>query len=404
MMNEFGITGLQENSLRLLEMIYKLGPITRIELCNLLEKKMTPVNRMLAPLLESGMVTSIKKGESTGGRKPVVYDINPTGYYIASVNLSSTYYEVSILNFKLEVLALQKTKMSHADIPESVLERIVLLLNSQLDDLEIPISQVYGMGLALFSSFSAKTGKLFRPMYMAPNKLWLDIPIAKVLREKTGLAVRIEKGTNAAAFLEYSYGKGKKYKKMLYVLCAMNIRSASISDNQIINDAPYCEDSFGHMTIDIDGELCECGNYGCVATFTTIPAIIKSLATEIKMGRDFPYAVKHDEITFDDVCLAVNEGNDVAREVIIRSATVLGIALANYINMFAPEIVFISGLTVQNCGLYFDVAVETAKRKVSLFNKEIKVQFEKESIFATPITIGIGAMVIEGLFERKNNV
>jgi predicted NBD/HSP70 family sugar kinase len=392
---------LQENSQRLLWLIYKLGPITKTELCKLLNKKMTPINRMLAPLEESGIVKGIRKGDSTGGRKPIVYGINSSGYYVASVNISSTYYEVAILNFKLEILRLEHQKMSSTDIPEDVLETIAGLISDQISQLGLDLSDFYGLGLAVFSSFSDKEGHLLRPIYLAPNEKWLELPVAKVLQEKTGLNVLIEKGTNSAAFLEYLHGKGRGSKRILYILCAMNIRSAVISDNKIFNDAPYCEDSFGHMTIDIDGDLCNCGNYGCVATFATIPAILKSLKTEIKKGRYFPVQGNPDNILFEDVCSAVDCDNELAKEVITRAATVLGTALASYINMFAPEVVFLSGLIVQKCNLFFEVAEETAKRKISLLNKQITVVFEKDSGYKNTITLGMGAMVIENLFREN---
>jgi predicted NBD/HSP70 family sugar kinase len=393
---------LQENSLRVFSLIQKYGPVAKTELCAMLDKKMTPVNRMITPLEEGSLVIAHGKGDSTGGRKPVLYDVDPNHYRMGAVNISSTYCEVAVMNLKMEILQIERFAMTSLDLPEAVIDRIAGLLEDHIKSLGIERSRMLGVGLTVFSSFDAGSGRLARPIMLFVNERWLQVPVAAMLAQACSMAVVMEKGTNAAAQLEYLYGAGKQSKRMLYILCAMNIRSAVIFEGRIISTAVNYEDAFGHMTVDMDGERCECGNYGCVATYTSIPAMLKNLAAEIKKGRSCSIPKLPDDILFKDLCEAVEHGDVLAKEVVSRSASVMGTAMANYINLFAPDLIILSGLVIRDCSLYYDVAVETAHRKTELLRKNGMTRFEKFGAFQSPITAGAGSVLIERLLHGES--
>ena len=355
---------------------------------------------MIEPLEEKGLVIEDGIGDSTGGRKPILYAVNDKEYYVGAVNISTTYCEVSIMNFRMEILIAQNFGINFESTPESVIDCIANIFDKQLVELQIEKCRVLGIGVSVFSSFDKETGKIHRPMILYVNEQWVNFPLAQQLEEKLGIHVEVQKGTNAAAMLEYFYGIGKGSNCMLYVLCAMNIRSAVISSGQLLSIAPGYEDAFGHMTINFDGEECLCGNYGCVDCYTTIPAIIDKVAIEIKKGRPTSLKGPASKINFKDICLAAENGDSLSKDVITSAACTLGIALANYINLFCPDMVILSGLLVRESSIYYDVAVSTAKKKSIFIADGNKVVFEKKGHFADPITAGAGSIMIESLINQ----
>ena len=76
----------------------------------------------------------------------------------------------------------------------------------------------------------------------------------------------------------------------------------------------------------------------------------------------------------------------------------LGLALSNYINLFCPDMVILSGLLVKESPLYFKVAVDTARQKSNYgMNNNDTVVFERKGSFAHSITSGAGAILLEHL-------
>jgi N-acetylglucosamine repressor len=391
---------LPAGSMRVLSYIQKQGEITKRELCVLMNKRITTIDRFMEPLEQNGLVEECGTGTSTGGRKPLLYSVTGKKYYVGAINISTTYCEVAVVNLKINVLTAQKFSVSPDGSPESVINQAVDIFLQQLRDLQIDQHSVYGVGVSIFSSYDKENDRIYRPTILYLNEQWVDYPLIQSFEAKLKLPIVIEKGTNAAAMLEYFYGKGKGCSRMLYILCAMNIRSAVLSSGELISIAPKYEDAFGHMTIDFDGKECLCGNYGCVDCYTTIPAIMDNAALQIKKGRATSLNKIISQITFQDICHAAEAGDDLFRDVITSAASILGTALANYISLFCPDVVILSGLLVRESQIYFDVAVETAKRRSIFLSSSNYVRFEKNGSFADPITAGAGSIMIETLLTR----
>lgn len=379
--------------------ILKYRPVSRADISQALDKTAMSVKRAMEPLEEAGLIVECGIGRSSGGRKPILYTVDADHYYIGAVNISTTYCEVAVMNLRMEMLAIKDFSLNPHSQPDHVMDRITEIFHSQLAQLKLDKAQVLGVGVSVFSSLNRESGKLIRPIILYLNKSWVDYPIVGELEQRMGLPIETEKGTNAAAMLEYNYGKAKNSQRMLYILCAMNIRSAVVVRGELQSIAPYYEDAFGHMTINYDGEPCQCGKYGCVDCYTTIPAILDQFSIGIKRGRSSILSPLTDEgsLTFQDICHASEEGDALSCEVITSAASMLGLALSNYINLFCPDMVILSGLLVKESPLYFKVAVDTAKQKSNYGLNNEAVVFERKGSFAHSITSGAGAILLEHL-------
>lgn len=379
--------------------ILKYHPISRADISKGLSKTAMSIKRAIEPLEEAGLVVECGIGASSGGRKPILYQVDSTRYFIGAVNISTTYCEVAVMNLSMEILGMHDFKLNPHSQPDAVMDRIAELLSLLLEELDIEREQMLGTGVSVFSSLNRESGKLIRPIILYLNESWVDYPIVSELQQRLQMPIETEKGTNAAAMLEYQYGKAKDSERMLYILCAMNIRSAVVVGGGLQSIAPYYEDAFGHMTINYDGELCRCGKYGCVDCYTTIPAIMEQFRMGIKKGRSSilaPY-VDLDSFSFHDICHASESGDALSCEVITSAASMLGLALSNYINLFCPDIVILSGLLIKESPLYFKVAVETARQKSNYGVDSESVIFERRGNFSHSITSGAGVILLDRL-------
>lgn len=384
---------------RVFAYILKYHPTSRADVCVGLEKTPMSVKRALDQLEEEGLVKECGIGVSSGGRKPILYTVDHERHFLGAVNISTTYCEVAVLNLSMEILGIRDFSLNFFSSPDNVMDQIGELFTQILQELKLGRDSFLGVGVSIFSSINRDSGKLIRPIILYLNEGWVEYPIVQELERRLGLPIEIEKGTNAAAMLEYQFGKGRGRERMLYILCAMNIRSAVVLGGELQSIAPYYEDAFGHMTINYDGERCRCGKYGCVDCYTTIPAIMEQFRMGIKKGRSsiLEAYVDSDEFTFHNICRASEEGDALSCEVITSAASMLGLALSNYINLFCPDTVILSGLLIKESPLYFRVAVETAKQKSGCVMDGESVSFERRGSFPHSITSGAGAILLDRL-------
>ncbi len=381
--------------------ILKHHPVSRMDIGYGLGKTAMSVKRAVEVLWDAGLISECGIGESTGGRKPILYAVNTSRYYLGAINISTTYCEIAVMDLCMEIRKMQYFPLISDSCPWAVMDKIAELFDQLLKELGIEKEQILGAGVSVFSSLNRESGKLIRPIILYLNEEWVDYPIGRELEERLGIPIETEKGTNAAAMLEYGYGKAKESERMLYILCAMNIRSAVVVRGELQSVAPYYEDAFGHMTINYDGEPCQCGRYGCVDCYTTIPVIVEQFRMGIKKGRSSVLVgqVEQSGFSFYDICRASEEGDSLACEVIASAASMLGLALSNYIDLFCPDMVILSGLLVRESSLYFKVAVETAKRKSGYGVGRESIRFERGGSFAHSITSGAGAIFLERIID-----
>src|SRR5205809_383622 len=99
----------------------------------------------------------------------------------------------------------------------------------------------------------------------------------------------------------------------------------------------------GHMTIDLNGRRCKCGNYGCLEAYASGPAIAARAVEGVEAGAEtaLPQYVNGDlrKITAQLVYEAAHDGDDFALEVVKDTSKFLGAGVASIINIFNPQVV-----------------------------------------------------------------
>lgn len=165
-----------------------------------------------------------------------------------------------------------------------------------------------------------------------------------------------------------------------------------------MNDA---EDVFGHMVIDVDGEKCSCGNYGCIECYSSIYAIVKKFVSEVKRGRKTLVNKAVDAISYVDICRAAEEKDPLACEIITKAALAFGAGLANFINILNPGLVILSGSLIQHSNMFYELCTESAMKKLYT-GKGDHILFHKGGYFKdSAIAVGGAAMVMENCFKSN---
>ncbi len=391
---------LSEGALSTFSYILRNNPTTRADICRFLDKGVSTANRYVAELCEKGLVLENGTADSSGGRKPVLYTINSQSFLICCINISTIYCEIAVVDMALRIQKIDNFSINASDTPDRVIERIGQTYRAQLKQLQVDEGRFLGAGVSVFGAIKNNRGALYKPIIQYMNEQWVDYPILQKLQQEIPLPLYTEKGINAAAMLEYNYGKARDSSNIIYVLCAMNIRSAVIQKGNITGDSPFFEDAFGHMVINYDGPKCPCGQYGCLNCYATIPAILEEYAKAVKRGCATTIEDEADSVTIQQVCAAAQKGDPPAVMAITNKAHMLGIALANYINIVCPDKVILGGLLVRESQLYYDTAVKTAKARLS-FTGNHNVAFECLGSFSNSLTIGAGAMLLEKIVHLQ---
>jgi glucokinase len=181
-----------------------------------------------------------------------------------------------------------------------------------------------------------------------------DLPFRALMEERLGLPVYVDNDVNLAALAEVRVGAARGARVAVMLTLGTGIGGAIVIDGRLFRGADGAAGEFGHVTVDVDGPMCACGNRGCLEAVVSGPALGRAGA---HLGAADP-AEPMTGARVTDLALA---GDEDARAAVESVGELLGVGLVGIVNTFNPEVVVIGG-GVARAG---ELLLEPARRVVA---------------------------------------
>lgn len=182
----------------------------------------------------------------------------------------------------------------------------------------------------------------------APNLPgWRDVPLRDTILQAFHVPTRLGNDANLAALAEYRFGAGRGYKDMIYLTLSTGIGGGVICGGRLLLGAKGFAAELGHMSVDLNGPRCNCGNIGCIEAIAAGPAIAKTAVTRIQAGEHsvIPDLVGGNlaAVSAETVGQAAQMGDALALSVVLNAGRAIGAAIVNLLHAFNPGIVICGG-------------------------------------------------------------
>jgi glucokinase len=233
----------------------------------------------------------------------------------------------------------------------------------------------------------------------------VDMAFRDVMSERLDLPVFIDNDGNVAALAEHRYGAARGSRNSLMLTVGTGIGGGLVIEDQVFRGATGSGAELGHMVIDKDGPPCQgnCPNHGCleaVASGTALEREARALAPD-RPGSEIEKVIAEGrELTGSLVTELAHDGDAAAREVITLIGTRLGVGIANYINIFNPEVVVIGGGVIAAGDLLLQPARDEVTVRALRPNKDIArivpAHFGNEAGM-----LGAAALAFDGIARRE---
>jgi len=182
---------------------------------------------------------------------------------------------------------------------------------------------------------------------------WEGVPLPHWAGEEFGVRVLMDNDANAAALGEHRFGAGRGCDHLLHVNVGTGIGGGIVLHRRVYQGATGMAGEIGHMVVQPGGPLCTCGRRGCLEALASGPAIardaLERLARESGRGRKLRSLTRGDRehVTAQAVSEAAAQGDELAQEVLDQAARMLGLGIANAINLVNPQRVTVGGGVVK---------------------------------------------------------
>lgn len=375
------------------------GQVSKAELLEEFALTSSTMTRLLDEMMAEKLLRISGYGESKGGRKPILYEINPTYGYIFGLDISRVVSSLGLFDMQMNARSIVHWRMDEGMTPEQFVAHAAGYMKSFLNDLQIQPADIIGIGIGAVGPIDRERGVIEKPLHFAAPG-WNDVPICELLKRQTGYRAVLENGANTALLGEQWAHRYANMQHMLYVHAGAGIRSAMMSQGRLIRGANDVEGAAGQMIIQAGGSrLHEYGNYGALESFVSVEAIVRKAQAQAKLGRtELPerYGVAPEKIGYDVLLKALANEDPFVKELFAESAAYLGIGLANMINLFHPEHIILGGALVNSHELFFRTAVEVAQKNTYWF-PQYKPEFSKGMLREDAVATGAAIMVRQRL-------
>jgi glucokinase len=270
-------------------------------------------------------------------------EANNKGEYLVGVDLGGTKILAGVFTTSLKCVGRSKMSTKAERGPEAVIERIAHCVQDAVDECDLSLKQVRGIGIGAPGSVDPDSGKVM----FAGNLGWKDMPLKRELESHIGLPVFLQNDCNVCALGVHEVELEGKPKNMIGIFLGTGIGGGLIIEGKLYSGFNRTAGEVGHMLLEVNGPKCTCGNKGCWEALASRSALFRQVQQAVKEGQKTVLTSMLGDDLKDlrsgDLRKAIKQGDKFVEHIVEDAAKYTGIAVANLINVIGPEVVVVGG-------------------------------------------------------------
>jgi predicted NBD/HSP70 family sugar kinase len=340
----------ESNRDKVVQAMKALGVASRAEIARRTGLSRSTVSSIVADLQSTGLVVDRKNGghgAAGSGRPPALIALDSSAGLALGIDFGKRHLAVALADLSHEILAEQWVVMGDDYSADEGMLKAVGLVERVLDQGDADRSRVLGVGMGIPGPIQ-QTGVVGSSAIL-PG--WVGRSPEERMAQLLELPVRGGNDANLGALAEFTWGAGRGSSSLVYLKLATGIGAGMVIDGRLFTGAGGTAGEIGHTTIDETGDICRCGNRGCLETYAGAAAIAGLLS------RSFG-----EELGPDEVVSRAMQGDPGCRRALADAARHVGVAVANLCNLVNPKRIVVGG----SMGRAGDLLLDPLRESVSL--------------------------------------
>lgn len=208
------------------------GDATIAEVCKEMNLSIPTVTKLISELQEDGYILDFGKQETSGGRKPSIYGLNPVSGYFVGVDILKDQLNLAILDFKGDKIRIEQNIPYTLENTPAALDHLCECINEFINSLPIPREKILSIGINISGRVNPFAGYSYSIFYFEEK------PLSQILEEKLHIKIYIENDTRSMAYGEYLQGVVKGEKNILFINISWGL-GIGIIKGSFYNDNPF---------------------------------------------------------------------------------------------------------------------------------------------------------------------
>ncbi|NBF41770.1 MAG: ROK family protein [Spirochaetes bacterium] len=357
--------GRDQNRFRIFSVLASRHRVSRPELAEETGLSRATIAVLVDELFDRGLAHPVGLGSSSGGRPPTLVEFNPNAAFALGASMQDYQWTVVCTNLDGDIVDRETSAMPDQS-PEAAVDAISTcvgkLRQRACGDRLLPSIGVGTPGLVDMHS---------GVIVSAADMGWSNVAFETLVEEQIALPAIIANRSKVAALAEYWYASTTGVQDLIYVTVGTGVAAGIIHRGELYLGTNSSAGELGHITVLPDGPACACGNRGCLQQLVSEDAIAQRARMALRASNDgaLMEAVGNhpEQLVASQVLSAADAGDPTALTVVSEAADFLAIGVANLINLFNPQVVYLGGPVIEQSPNMYDRVAEQIQQRAMAY-------------------------------------
>lgn len=393
------LTDKERKNLSILEVIRKNGPISRTDISKITELNIVTVSNYVNHYIKKGLVVEGELDESTGGRKPVLVELNPKAGYIVGVGLNMLSVVGVLVDLEINVIA----EVKRERIPENsetVIQNMVDMAQEIIEKADIDKNKIVGVGVGVPGIIDERGRTIRWPQSLGEKDLSVCLSIKDTFEKRLNIPTFVENDANAAVLGEKWLGLDRDVRHMLYMFSGVGC--GVLINGEIYRGATGAAGELGitshRAAKDYASQIAP-----QLGRWEMDLGMVRAATENMEKGgtsmlRDFVHG-DLSKLSFKEIVRGVKEKDALTLKIVEQQGTELGKKIAFLVNLLNPEIVVIGG-GIEDCGAPLLDAVKHSVKEWSVEESSSQVKIIPSAFGENAVALGVVGIVAREVFAQ----
>ncbi|MBQ7149058.1 MAG: ROK family transcriptional regulator [Pseudobutyrivibrio sp.] len=381
------------NRSAIVRILQQVDVCSRADIAKMTGLTQASITKIVAVLIDMGFVTEVGFVKGEGNRRSIGLRLNAEKNLVIGVKFSRHVFSIGVFDICGKVYTQQETEFGLDEFASDV----VADMKKQIHALLKKYKNVVAIGFAVPGPYLRKEGRI---ALVTKMQSWQNINFVEEFENEFDKPVFIEQDANAGALAEWWFGNhGRPINSLAYFLAGEGVGSGIVDHDRLLLGNLGIASEVGHISIDVKGPACECGNRGCLELYCSANALLKN-AEEI-LPELFKEGYENRWEACNRVFLAAKEGNEKALKLVEEIAEYLGYGCVTLINAYDPEIIVIGDSISQGGDLLLPTINRIVKER-TIPEISGRVQIQISMLTVDPTLYGAAAIATDKVLRKPS--
>ncbi len=326
----------QLNSAAVYYLIDQQGPISRTQITEASQLAPASVTKITRQMLDRGLIREVEQQASTGGRRAISIVSENKAFHSVAIRLGRNKATLALYDLGAKLLSELTYELPQSN-QQQLESELIKCITEFISLNQYKIKELIAISIVLPGLVDPINDII---KYM-PHINVTNWALRKNIEDHFNISCFIGHDNRCLALAEHYFGATHDCHDSLLIRIDRGIGAGIILNGKVFTGKRGNVGEIGHIQVDPLGERCHCGNFGCLETILSNTAIEKRGRLLLTQG--YSSQINPELCTIEHICLAANNADQLAIELIQHAGRYLGKAIAIAINMLNPEKIVIAG-------------------------------------------------------------